>query len=361
MPNTENAALLSAPLNVGQFTLSPLNTDNNNQWYRIQKSGQNHDAKNYLASVSVPKEGVQPKAVLIAAHGLNNYPGKFREAIESISEGINLIRIVPAYSGHHNKLLAGSETTIEPSTAPISKNDWLDEHALMYELAEAFCIEYNGEDDQALPIFLLAFSLGATISLADFTNRHEQRDYKGALLLSPAIEITKAAGIGMFLFKHLHYLLNAMMGNRFEHGRAIPSANLEEYRDARATRLSAYAALAELNQEIVSINLKNLTDVGVIVTQGDELVSSRGIKKRINEYSLDWQFTPMKKAPGAKGPKHLYFTEETAGTEPFNDIKRQFRVMVAGEGKATNIANDLVSFTDSILLDQLSTGISELN
>ncbi len=330
-PNLVGAKFFSEPSNkklepifsIGDFQLSPIGKNQNNQWFNIKRLSSDNQSKNYFASVSIP-DGIQPEAVVIAAHGLNNDPRKFSESVSEICEGINLILIVPAYSGHDNKLLAQSDSEFGVSHGPVAKEDWLDEHALMYELAEAFSIEYTEAQAEKLPKFLLAFSLGAAISLADFSMHTDDRDYQGALLLSPAIEITKAAGMGMFLFQNLHYLLNTLIGDRFEDYRAIPSANLEDYRDSRATTLAAYTGLAELNKDVNSTQLAKLNNVKIIVSIGDELVSATGIQARIDHNNLSWQLSEMKKDPGAKGAKHLFFSKETAGQNLFASIQEQF-------------------------------------
>ncbi len=260
------------------------------------------------------------KGLVLICHGLNVNPDTMRFP-SLIPKDKGLLVITPAYTGHRSFLERKNNIREKELT---QTEGLLDEHRACYEYARKIASdEAKKRSLPDLPIYLLGYSMGATISLADYCQHSSDRKYSGVLLLAPAIKVKMFVSLFLAITKYISML--PIIGKRL----AIPSANLRDYRVSASTNLVQYKALAKLIEKLKPTELKRLENVVEVGIQGDELISQRRIKSFLKNCS-HWDMVQEVKVAG-KGAYHLVADETTAGKSLWNKIGEHMQKILVSE------------------------------
>lgn len=239
------------------------------------------------------------RGVALVIHGLNLQPARLRPLADAVRPwGVGVVFCSLQGHGENYQPLAGQSVEAARLAAfrRVSYAGWRGEMEAAYRTAATLAATHN------VPIFLLAFSLGALLGcelLATAATVHFDR----MVLLAPALALRPVS--------HLPYLLARWPQI------AIRSLSPRAYRANPATPVAAYltlrTALANVQrQPNPALNVPTL----VLIDPRDELVSFKGLQRLIRRQHLThWQLHPIHKQPTRPDAKfhHLILDAESVG------------------------------------------------
>jgi pimeloyl-ACP methyl ester carboxylesterase len=228
-------------------------------------------------------------------HGLNNKPAVMDQLIaELVGAGFDCYRV---------SLFCGSGS--EP--APVIAERWMENIAEAYGLARQ-------DKYQAEHVSAVAYSLGALATLWYFLISKTQ---VGRLaLLAPPLVLSQLADI----VRHIAPLAPP--------GLALPSLAPVSVRARSYTPLNEYQAMLDLARHATEgpvAQALGCIPTRVFLSQDDELVSYRGVKKWIERRDLPaWDVVRVPTRPRtASGAAHLMVAEEALGSVAWSELVRQ--------------------------------------
>ena len=228
--------------------------------------GVNHTAppEQLPALAWLPAREERPVAVALVVHGLNLEPTRM-DALASLlrARGVAVLRV--ALAGHRGR---------SADFKRVSAELWRSELTTAYAEAAARARALD------LPLYLVAFSLGALVALESTGAQVEAARagslaaFDRAVLLAPAIALRPRV--------RLIELLGAL-GPGF----VVPSAAPEPYRANPGTTNAAYRALFDLESSLRDRGLAHAAaPTLVLIDPEDELVSYQGLRRLIADEGL---------------------------------------------------------------------------
>jgi esterase/lipase len=238
------------------------------------------------------------KAVVIILHGLNLKPEKMDSWARLMAEhGAYVVRC--ALSGH------AFESIKEMSQVRASA--WQQEMKKAGEIAEELAKK------EKLPIYFLAFSLGALVGL-DYLARLELSGplFEKMVLIAPALAIPW----------YSRFAINTL--GLFSKTLILPSRSPAPYRAQRGTSIAAYQALFAIKDSLEKAHYRNSNQKTlVLIDKHDELVPMAALKKIIAQERLSqWKLEIVNNrfAFDNYGFRHLMIDEEAIGMDLWTDL-----------------------------------------
>lgn len=184
------------------------------------------------------------------------------------------------------------------------------------EVQTAYAMAAQQSQEHSVPLFLVAYSLGALLG-CDLLVTTPDAHFAGMALFAPALRI----------HRHWHLLQLLFLWPRL----LIPSLSPAHVRANRATPIAAYRALFTANRRFNrTLNTHGGERLNVptllFLDEQDELVSYSGIKQLINQAQLTpWQLYPVNKSNVAsrRHYHHLILDAETVGQETWSAMMTQ--------------------------------------
>jgi hypothetical protein len=177
--------------------------------------------------------------------------------------------------------------------------DWVSSVACGYDQCR--------QRDPRAPLFSLAYSLGAVVTLA-FLRRTPSATLDRLLLIAPPLALTGTAEL-VRLLTPLRRL-----------GMALPSLAPEEVRARSSTTLADYHAMLllikELNEAPLSPNIAG-AQTSVVLGTDDELVDEKGVRRWIDQRKLPWRTRTVSRGPT---PHHLLLSEPRSGAAAWKEL-----------------------------------------
>lgn len=238
-------------------------------------------------------EWIQPakpvKAVAITVHGLNMTPEKMRDVGFFLSHhGVKVL----------NVSLAGHRGTAE-DFYKTNRNLWLSECFTAYKQAR------DEANKLKVPLYFTGYSLGALVYpdlVSDPQYPHVRFDRM--VLIAPPLATHQYTKLILPL---------GILGDEL----VVPSTNIKEYRSNNATPIVAFEALFSSQNALKDHHYKHLNmPTLVLINPGDELVSTRQIRKIIHQYNLThWYIESVDNSESLLFPHyaHLIIDEDSMG------------------------------------------------
>jgi alpha-beta hydrolase superfamily lysophospholipase len=220
------------------------------------------------------------QGVALVIHGLNLHPDRMGPVIENLNRsGIDVLGL--SLRGHGANF--DHRDDMEPAAARletfknVSYTLWLNEAYLAYLQVQKRAQQQN------IPVFLTAFSIGGLIGL-DLLISNPDVHFDKMVLLAPAISLHATVYLERIVspFPHL----------------VIPSLADDAYlANKKGTPVAAYNALFEaLNHFEENAGSKLNVPTLVFIDKQDEFIPLRGLKELVGEHKLDqWQFYIVQK------------------------------------------------------------------
>jgi pimeloyl-ACP methyl ester carboxylesterase len=241
----------------------------------------------------------KPIAVVVLAHGLNLKPNKMDDWAQILSSNGALVIRFSLY-GH----------TGNPSDmANVHQEIWRKQFDEVMSVASVTAKNDN------LPIYLVAFSLGALVGLE--WQAHAQEHYhmfEKMVLIAPALSLP-------WYSKPVINMLSIL-----GHSLMLPSRSPSRYRANPGTSIAAYQSLFALKKSLEEKKYKNANvKTLVLIDRHDELVNSKGIKKIIEGFKLNhWalQIVNNRFAHHNYGFRHLMVDQDAMGKELWQSLSK---------------------------------------
>lgn len=257
--------------------------------------------KHFDASLDIIEEGPKDgavKAVVVLLHGLNLKPTRMDDwAIELSRNGCHVVRF--ALYGHDGE---------EEHMRRVAKEIWQE------QFKDALDLAHNRARKFDAPLFFVGFSLGALIGLEWLSSLPKGSDegFEKMALIAPAISVPWYSRAS----------INAM--SIFGEGMMLPSRSPKSYRANKGTSIRAYRALFQLKDSLESKGYQNANvDTLVLIDKNDELIDSRSIRLKIQQYRLSkWRLHTVDNRFAHKnyGFRHLMVDEESMGKELWSSL-----------------------------------------
>jgi len=229
------------------------------------------------------------KASIIVLHGLNNHPAIFEQLEEHLkTQGHNILRV--AFTGH--------------SLAPETDKNWRKAWQMEWLGAKCMIDEKFGIESKSI---LLAFSLGALISVDNFSNIKN---------LSPSDMIAFAPA----WTPHTHVGLLKLAGMK-DLDWLVPSFGNPQYRANDGLQNRAYQALFSMLKTFSPDELKRFSTL-VFLDPQDELISIGQLKKLKNKLKLNLNLIEIDNSENKLDPTyhHLIVDEKSASKSQWPKI-----------------------------------------
>ncbi len=266
------------------------------------------------AYASLP-EALQGVALVI--HGLNVKPERLQPLADEL-RGCGIAVVLCSLRGHGENYtpLAGYSAEIARLTAfrQVSYAGWRAEVAAAYQTA----VTYASATD--VPIFLVAFSLGALLGCE-------------LLVTSPGVNFARMVLLAPALAIHPYCHLPALFARWPQ--LAIRSLAPSFYRANPVTPIAAYGVLYAMLHQLhcqpgTALNLPSL----VFIDPADEVVSVQGIRRFIHDKGLTrWQLHLICKAPVHTGRTvhHLILDPASVGPAVWQRMIAQITSHLVGQ------------------------------
>jgi esterase/lipase len=232
-------------------------------------------------ATSVPN----PRGVVIVVHGLNVKPSKMGTPS---AEG-TLVKLL-LDSGYHvyRVTLKGHSGPLE-DMQNVTQSDWV--HDAYFQYCQAKTLAESGQ----LPLYLLGFSLGALVYevlMNEETATPVQ--FEKAILFSPAVAIKPVAKTVLWLQPFTN------------ESSIIRSVSPEEYRAQTGASIAAYKAVFNMEELLCSSSFRNSNVRTIIfIDKNDEMVSTRILYERINQYGLtNWRMYEITNTGASVRPQY---------------------------------------------------------
>ncbi|MEZ4736373.1 MAG: alpha/beta fold hydrolase [Caldilineaceae bacterium] len=246
------------------------------------------------------------RGVALVVHGLNLKPERLRPLVDELRRrGIGAVLCSLRGHGENYTPLPGQGAAAARLAAfrQVSYDHWHCELAAAYQAAASYAAA------QAVPVFLIAFSLGALLG-CDLLATTPTVRFERVVLLAPALAL------------RLHSHLPALLGYWPQF--AIRSLSPRYYRANPATPVAAYLTLRTAlhnvqHQRNPALNVPTL----VFIDPQDELVSARGIRRFITKHNLThWRLCPIRKQPTRPDARfhHLIIDTESVGPATWQEM-----------------------------------------
>lgn len=229
---------------------------------------------------------------VLLVHGLNQNPIRWQDLIDELTGwGLDVLRL--DLTGHRGLPFADMHR--------VRAEMWLEEFATAYTIA----VGHHSN----LPLYFVGFSLGGL--LAETAQIREKRAlFDRQVLLAPALSF------------RLHTLFVLPMIRLFP---SLPSRAPRAYRANRqGTTASAYRALFHLKAELAQSGMTPALNIPtrVMMRDGDELVSHRGIARFISRHGLSrWRLLTIPPLPNRMINitfRHLIIDRKALGYSSWN-------------------------------------------
>jgi alpha-beta hydrolase superfamily lysophospholipase len=253
---------------------------------------------------NVPLQGVA-----LVIHGLNLRPKRMMPIISGLKRaGIDSLRV--SLYGHgdnysHDDDLTGDEARLK-SFKFVSYQLWHD------EIYRAFCTVKKRAGRLDVPVFLVAYSLGALLGLDLFASRPDVH-YDRMVLFAPALKLHGFHHIGR-VFSPFGQVVIKSLG---------PKSYLA---NVKGTPINAYNALFDcLRHFNRRVNDQLNVPALIIIDDKDELISARKLKQLIRINHLDrWRYWNIHKGRDVKfGTFHHHIIDPwSAGRSVWKDIMK---------------------------------------
>ena len=263
-----------------------------------------------LPRFDIQRPPVEPRAIVLVVHGLNLRPERMQPVCTLLLErGAIVVRM--ALRGHRG---------IYERLARVRRADWLDDFTAAFDTIAEQAGHRRTEESAPLPIGFLGQSLGALAfcdylcsSGADSRAIDTGRGVREALLLSPAIALRPRV-----------YILRPLITL---HPRLpIPSASDPADRLYDRLPAGAYRALfatyAAFRHSLRAAPLE--LPCRIVVNEGDELVSARGISRLIETGALSAaRLVVFARSADGRGAHHLAVDPDTMGSENWERFRTE--------------------------------------
>jgi esterase/lipase len=249
------------------------------------------------------------RGVVVVAHGLNVKPSKMGTPD---ADG-TLVRLL-LDTGYHvmRTTLSGHAGPIE-TMKTVSASRWLADAYSQYRRAETAAYAETPTGAKRLPLYLVAFSLGALVYECLMNGETETPViFDAVVLLSPAVAVKNAARSLLLLDPFL------------KDGSIIASRSPAEYRAQKGASAAAYHALFSLEDQLCEKRFaRSNVNTLVFIDPRDEMISARKLRKRIAEYRLSaWEVAELTNSGGNVRPKyhHLIIDSNCVDSETWKFI-----------------------------------------
>jgi esterase/lipase len=263
---------------------------------------ENHSIRWFKSSATTGLKGVA-----LVIHGLNMRPARMQPIIDILTQnGIDVLRL--SFRGHGENFAHRDEMDLAAARLESFKNVsyslWANEAYLAYKQAQ------KRAQQEKVPVFLTAFSIGGLIGLDLFAS-HEDVYFDRMALLAPAISLRAVI--------YIERIVSPFPGL------IIPSLADDTYlANQKGTPVAAYNALFEALYHFEDtagpkLNVPTL----VFIDKQDEFIPPGGLKDLKEEHQLDkWQFyIVQKEGEMASGTFHHHIIDAaTAGERVWQDM-----------------------------------------
>jgi esterase/lipase len=226
-----------------------------------------------------------PRGVVIVVHGLNVKPSKMGTPLTDgtlvkllLDSGYHVYRA--ALKGHGGPLTDMQNVT---------QADWTHDAYVQY------CRAKTMAESGRLPLYLLGFSLGASVYEVLMNEETEiPVRFEKIILFSPALAIKSTAKTVLWLQPFTN------------DSSIIKSVSPEEYRAQTGASIAAYKAVFAMEKALCAVSFKNCNvNTIVFIDKNDELVSIKTLRERINLYNLtNWRICEVTNTGAAIRPQY---------------------------------------------------------
>lgn len=273
-----------------------------------------------------------PRAAVLVAHGLNLHPDRMQPICNLLLEaGAIVVRM--ALRGHRG---------VYDRLARVRRNDWLEDFAAAFDTLAEQAGRPTGESPQLkpgrsrtrgrrtgtsapLPTGFLGQSLGA-LAFCDYLCAGHRDSAPGvtgypasqALLISPALALRPRV-----------HILRPLIATH----RRLPIPSASDPADRLYDRLPAgayralFASYATFRRSLRAAPLR--LPCRIVVNEGDEIVSSRGISRLVDLGALpDARLLVFERDTAGRGARHLAVDPETMGADNWRRFDEEARRFV---------------------------------
>ena len=267
-----------------------------------EMEAENHSIRWFKSAATTGLNGIA-----LVIHGLNMRPDRMQPIIDNLTQnGIDVLRL--SFRGHgenyaHRDKMDLAAARLE-SFKNVSYSLWANEAYLAYKQAQ------QRAQQEKVPVFLTAFSIGGLIGLDLFVS-HEDVYFDRMALLAPAISLRAIIYIERIVSPFPSLI--------------IPSLADDNYlANQKGTPVAAYNALFEALYHFEDtagpkLNVPTL----VFIDEQDEFISLGGLKDLKEEHQLDqWRFyIVQKEGEMASGTFHHHIIDAaTTGEGVWQDM-----------------------------------------
>ena len=215
------------------------------------------------------------QGVALVIHGLNLHPDRMGPVIDNLTRsGIDVLGL--SLRGHganydHRDDMDAAAARLE-TFKNVSYTLWLNEAYLAYRQVQKRAQQQN------IPVFLTAFSIGGLIGL-DLLISNPDVHFDKIVLLAPAISLRATIYLERVLSPFPHLVIPSLADDAY-------LANID------GTPVAAYNALFDALYHFEdSAGLKLNVPTLVFIDEHDEFIPLRGLKSLVAEHKLDqWEF-----------------------------------------------------------------------
>lgn len=257
-----------------------------------------------------------PRAVVVAAHGLNQRAAALRPLYERL-RARGAVVVVLCLRGHRRD--DEDETESIAAWRAVTKAHWLADWQEATAEGEAQAVRH------AIPLTYLGFSLGALVQVHAMAHAAAPPPYVRQVFLAPAIRVQPQVH-AIRVFRPLGA------------GFLLPSLTPAPIRSHPATSVAAYESLFHLEGEVAVMEHPERLRIPtlVLIDPRDELVSASRISAWIERHGLGetWRVQHVAKdTTTTRSRVHHYITDGTGlGTAPFDALSaRVCAALLEGE------------------------------
>lgn len=248
------------------------------------------------------------EGVVLLVHGLNQKPSSWSELTAHLNS-LNLHVYRLALKGHRGLGFGDMKA--------VNARIWEE------ELVEAR--EEIQQQFAALPVYLVAFSLGSLVAMAVQLKKGRNL-FDRQVLLAPALAIRPYTRLAVPLCALFRYL---------------PSRSPRRYvANREGTTSEAYRALFQLEREVNAFRDLSALNIPtqVMMRPDDELISYKATVKFVRNNRLDaWQVTPLVEEPcGGQCSlkyRHLIVDQQSAGSDVWRKVTEEMGRFLSGDGR----------------------------
>jgi pimeloyl-ACP methyl ester carboxylesterase len=266
-------------------------------------NGQNEEYTNECSQWLYSRNSSAASAVIVLVHGLNQRPSSWNDLTDFLTGlGLHVFRI--GLTGHRG----------------LSFSDMFDARAEIWEDELLMGHRQARQHFPALPVYLIAYSLGALLAMAVQLKKGSCL-FERQVLLAPALVIRPYTRLVLPLTSVFSYL---------------PSRSPESYvANRQGTTSEAYRALFQIEKEVRSFHDYTALNVPtrILMRADDELISFKGTLKLLEERHLDqWKMIELSEGVERKcdlSYKHLFIDRSSAGKVMWEKMMNEISFFLA--------------------------------